>query len=291
MRLIYGLPETFCLDKAINPYYRYSCGAGDFADLDDNVAETCGFLSPNKGGNECECHDGGKCTETEGSRGRCVVDGTNNDYNALKRACLAFNILATILWFVQLVTTVLLGRSKAKKAKIDPGSPKDGDTEEAKTTKEASIEDAEGVEEVEKETKKLKNKKISLQFITMLVEDVPQVFFAVTFVRYMGHLDPEAGETIASSAKFLVIVSFGLSALSLVIGVFSVAKHLFCQKVEETKKLKNKKPILVNQIAPSDTTPAPDQPCGAQPAATQKDNPIFDGGADGDGAATKTTHE
>ena len=159
MRLIYGLPETFCLDKAINPYYRYSCGAGDFADLDDNVAETCGFLSPNKGGNECECHDGGKCTETEGSRGRCVVDGTNNDYNALKRACLAFNILATILWFVQLVTTVLLGRSKAKKAKIDPGSPKDGDTEEAKTTKEASIEDAEGVEEVEKETKKLRTRK------------------------------------------------------------------------------------------------------------------------------------
>ena len=281
------------MDKAINPYYRYSCGAGDFADLDDNVAETCGFLSPNKGGNECECHDGGKCTETEGSRGRCVQDGTNNDYNALKRACLAFNILATILWFAQLVTTVRHGRSKAK---IDPESPKDGDTEEAKAkAKKNKICCCFKVEKETEETKGLKNKKILLQFITMLVEDVPQVFFAVTFIRYMGHLDPEAGETIASSAKTLVIVSFGLSALSLVTGVFSVAKHLVHRFRTEGEKsiLVNKQ--TNNQITPSDTTPALDQqPSGAQPAAvntaTQKDNPIFDGGEDGDGAAPKTTH-
>jgi len=200
----------------------FKCGS-DYNGLDAQENEICGFLSPETGSNECECYQG-TCVEVQGTGETCAQpDSADNDYNALKAACLTCNIVAAILWVVQWASFAVDARAQARARK---------DEASCSCSCSATIEDdvkcCQKIDEGATCCQATTEHKINTatMIAVMLLEDVPQIYFLSTFVIYMQLFSEETEEFIPKSTAPLVILSFVMSALSLLVTLHELIKRL-----------------------------------------------------------------
>lgn len=177
------------------------CGDSDYNGLDAQANEICGFLSPVNGSNECECYQG-TCIDIPETGGTCAQpDSADNNYNALKAACLAFNIVAVIVWVVQWASFAALARARRRH---EPTADEEHCT--------------------------MRKINTATMIATTLLEDVPQMYFLSTFAAYMQLFSEESKEFIPPSTAPLVILSFIMSALSMLSTVCEVIWQLFLKE-------------------------------------------------------------
>ena len=183
----------------------FSCTS--YNGLDGQVNETCGTLAPATGGNECECHEGGECIDVEGTGGTCPRAGSaENDYASLKSTCLAFNIVATVVWIVQWASFAMHARAQSRGSR-------------AAATK--------GMQT-------MRSINTATMVVTTLLEDVPQMVFLSTFAVYMDLFSKESAAFLAPSTKRLVTLSFVMSAFSMLATICEVVWRLFIKPARST---------------------------------------------------------
>eukprot|EP00729_Bicosta_minor_P008696 gene8696-25518_t len=148
----------------------YALACNSYNGLDAQANETCGTLSPALGGNECECYRG-ECTDVPDTGGTCPRPGSaDNNYAALKSACLACNVVATIVWIVQWTSFVM--HARAKRRSPSPEAASSAGSMQGQQT--------------------MRTVNTAAMIATTLFEDVPQMAFLTTFVMYMDFFSSDS---------------------------------------------------------------------------------------------------
>lgn len=200
--------------------------------MDAQENEICGFLSPETGSNECECYQG-TCVDVPETGETCAQpDSADNDYNALKAACLTFNIVAAILWVVQWASFAVDARAQAKElleARKKESEPAASCSSSSSCSCSATIEDdVKWCQKIDNRATTEHKINTAAMIAVMLLEDVPQIYFLSTFVIYMQLFSEESEEFIPKSTAPFLILSFVMSALSLLVTVHELIKR-FCR--------------------------------------------------------------
>lgn len=189
-----------------------------FGSLDEHSNEECGVLLGLTGTNECECYNG-MCQNVPGTGGSCPTAGSaDNDFQALVSTCLSFNIVASIVWCVQWVSFALHSRTTAANTRTGASTPF------------------------------VRNINTASMIAATLFEDIPQMYFLITYAKYMGVLQPgeELASLMAPGTKRLVLISLLMSSFSMLAVVIEVTWRLCCQKPTIARTKKSGKTLTLN---------------------------------------------